>query len=437
MELLGLAGLAVGGLVGLVILEATIRRSDVGGAMVLGTLLLTTIFTEGQFDVFVGSIRIGLNDLLFVVLVTAAIARLLRSRRLTVTQRLLVAYSALVLWAITRGIMQFGPTHAVNSGRGFLVFIAATLYFSTVEPTGKLIDRLGALWVGASLALAGLSMLRWAANAAGLVGGVFGTGGSLRVVSAPVALIIAQGALISLPYVTDRTRPILRLVAPTLLVFVVLLQHRSVWVVTAAGVILLLYRERSLGPRVLVALGAALCVFALLLTFVFDGQTDAVTEDLATSAQDSRTFEWRVQGWLAMLDPNGPGPTTIEEWSVGQPIGVSSARMLPDGRVVDVSPHNFYIEVLVRVGIIGLIILLAIYAKVLPGLARVHREGSLDASLLTANVLFVVVAVQLVYYIPYSGNNAAQALLLGLGCAVASAGLRAIAPVPVPVEARR
>jgi hypothetical protein len=111
--------------------------------------------------------------------------------------------------------------------------------------------------------------------------------------------------------------------------------------------------------------------------------------------------------------------------------------MLPDGRVVDVSPHNFYIEVLVRVGIIGLIILLAIYAKVLPGLARVHREGSLDASLLTANVLFVVVAVQLVYYIPYSGNNAAQALVLGLGCAVASAGLRAIAPVPVPVEARR
>lgn len=433
MELLGLVALALGGLLALGILEATIRRSDIGGALVLGTLLLGTVFREGELNVFLGSIRIGLRDVLFVVLFAAAVARLLRSRRLTVLQRLLIAYSALVLFSLARGIMQFGLVHTVNSGRTFLVFIAAALYFSTVEPTGKIIDRLGALWVAASLGLATLSVFRWVANAAGLVGGVFGSGGSLRVVDALGALIIAQGAFISLPYVTDRTRPFLRAVAPTLLMCVVLLQHRSVWVVTIVGVLLLLYRERSLGPRLLVALGAALGVFALLLTLVFGEQADMVTEDLADSAQNTGTFEWRVQGWVAMLDPSGPGPSTIEEWSVGQPIGISSERTLPNGRVVSVSPHNFYIEVLVRVGIIGLVLLLAAHARALSGLARVHRERSVATSLLTANVLFVLIASQLVYYIPYSGNSAPQALLLGLGCAVASAAHGARDPRPAPV----
>lgn len=424
MDLLSLAVLAVGGLVAFAVLEATIRRSDIGAALVLGTMLLSLVFYEGELDVFVGPARIGLSDVLFILLFSATVARLLRSRRFTLLQRLLVAYGALVAWSLTRGIAQFGLMHTVNSGRGFLLFVASALYFSTTEPKGEVLDRIGALWVGASLALAGLSLFRWVANTAGLVGGVFGTGEDLRVVGATAALVMAQGALISLPYLADRTRPLMRLVAPTLLVFVVLLQHRSVWVVTAVGVAALLHRERTLGPRLLAAAGVALCLLALLFTVVFDEQTDAVTEDLAASAQDSRTFEWRVAGWLAMLDPSGPGPSTVEEWAVGQPLGVSSARMLPNGWVVDVSPHNFYIEVLVRAGIIGLIILLVVYAQVLQGIDRTRREGALGTSLLTSNVLFVVVAVQLLFYIPYSGNNAEQALVLGLGCAVASVSVR-------------
>jgi hypothetical protein len=413
--------LAVGALVGLLLVEMLVRRTDVGAASVLGLLLLLeTGLADLSFDA--GGVRVTANDLLFVALSSAAAARLIRLERLTTSQRLLVAFGVLVAWALVRGASSFGIPPAVNEGRKFLVFVGAAVYFSTVEPHRDLLDRIGRIWLVVAAGLCVLTLLRWTGSFVGITAGSYEGGGSLRVIPAAGALVVAQGALIAFPLVADRSRRLLRYLAPTLLVFVVLLQHRTIWVIAAAGGLYLLFRERAFAGRILAALGVALVLFTVLLFTVFDGSDDLLADQLSRSAQSTATFEWRMEGWRALVVQRGPdGPA---EFVAGQPFGGGWERVMANGNSVEVSPHSFYVEPYLRVGMVGLALLLALYAIALRGSAAVGRQEvtrttAAAPTLLTPNVLHTVIAVQLLYYVTYT-PDAAQALLLGLGLAVAT-----------------
>ncbi|GGI05404.1 O-antigen ligase family protein [Egicoccus halophilus] len=406
----------VGAGVALALTETVVRRTDVGVLLALGLGL----FLEASaldLSVNAGPVRIGPNDLLFVVLATAAIARLLRSRSQSLAQRLLILLSVLVVWAVGRGAGDFGTAAAINEARKWFVFVAAALYVSTVELRRDLLDRLGWIWIGTALGFGALTMLRWAGNAAGVYSGVFGSDGSLRVIPAADTLFVLQAALLAFPLLLDRRRRVLRWTAPVLLVLVVVLQHRTVWVAGLAGVLYLLYRERTLATRALGALAAGGVVFLLLSTLVLGGGSDELSEQLQGSAQSTATFEWRVEGWVALIRS---GPQGAAEVATGQPFGAGWTRTVEDGRVVDVSPHNFYVEAYLRVGIIGLAVLLGLYGLALR--ATVSRTPSLGAhdagaSLLKPSVVHVLLCTQLLFYIPYS-PDAAQAVLFGLGLAM-------------------
>lgn len=420
MDLGALVVLAVVGVVGLLVLEVTIRRTDVGAALVLLLLVVEEAAPGPALGVPVGPFFVHVGDLLFVLLVAAAAARMLRSRRLSTPQRLMVAFTLLVLWSTARGWSDFGVQESINNGRVFLRFAAAALYFSTVQPREDILDRVGRLWVAASAALVALVVLRWAALAAGVSGGILGAPTDLRVVPADAALVIAQGALLSLPMLADRGRGLLRFIAPVFLVAVLLLQHRSVWVVTVAGIAYLLYRERALGRELLVALLAGLALVSILGVVLFGGQAELqVGDELAESAQNSDTFVWRAEGWRALMRDSGPEDAA--EWVAGRSMGSGWDRVLSHGRTVYVSPHNFYLESLLRVGVVGLAALLLVYAIVLRDTAVAPPPRGAKRPALPVHVLHVLVAVQLLFYIPYS-TDTTQGLLLGLGCAAATRG---------------
>jgi hypothetical protein len=424
LDIDGLAVLITGAVIALLLLEATIRRTDVGAALVLGLLVLqeSSILS---LSLSAGAVRVYPNDLLFVVLLTAAIARLLRISRLSNPQRLLVALGILVAWSLFRGFDLYGIPAAVNQARKFLVFSATALYFSTVEPRRDLFERLGRFWLAAAAALCLIVLLRWSGNLLGLSGaffsGAYERGTSLRVIPASSTLIIAQAALMALPFTSDRSRNLLRFLAPALLAFVILLQHRTVWVIVMAGTIYLLYRQRAVTTRVLVGLAATLVVFGALVFTLFDEPDVVVAEQLARSAQSTGTFEWRVTGWAALITEGGPdGPVEI---AAGQPFGGSWERRIYGG-VVDVSPHSFYVEPYLRIGIVGLTALLLVYSLALRGTLLVGRRSRAgERALLSPSSLHIVIAVQLLYFITYT-PDAAQALLLGLGCAMAAEAAR-------------
>jgi hypothetical protein len=432
VEAIELAVLAGAAAVGIWLVEVVIRRTDVGAGLVLGLFLFQESMPHLQPDMMVGSISISLGDLLLVLLLTASTARLLRVERLTVPQRLLVGVIVLVAWALIRGAGPFGIPAAVNEARQFLRFLTAALYFSTMEPRRDLLDRLGRLWIIAAVALSALTLIRWAAYAAGLTEGFFrGAAGTIRVIPSDAALLIAQGALIAFPWLADKSRGWMRYLAPALLVFVVILQHRTVWVLTAAGTIYLLFRERAVAKKMLSALVIAAALFTVLMFTVFGGQDDEVSDQLAESAQSTDNFEWRVAGWVALFADSGP--ETPAEWLTGRPYGTGWDRVItPGGGVIPFSPHNFYVETALRVGVAGLAALVWLYVIALRGTLRKRHAFSSRDPLLSPIVLHVAVSVHILYFITYTPDTA-QAMLLGVACAVASSATSDHAPTTATV----
>jgi hypothetical protein len=417
VSLLALLGLGAG--IGLALVELCIRRSDFGAWLVLGLLILSEADIIEDLALLTSPVRVGPADVLVIVLSTAAIARLLRIERLTVPQRLLLVFGVLVIWALIRGIGDFGIASPTNEARRYLRFTAAALYFSTVPPDRALLARLGRIWVVTALALAAVSLIRWVGNSVGITGGLFGDGSSLRVVGAEDALIIAQGALITLPLVRHRAQGALRYTAPVLLGFVLILQHRTIWVVAAVGTMYLLYRERAFTPRLLAAFGVGAMIFAVLTFTIFDDDEVDLSDQLAESSQSTGTFEWRVEGWNGLLRDSGP--ESFSEVVLGQPFGRGWDRRMSNGVTVTVSPHNFYLETYLRVGIAGVVVILALYAIALLGMRSDRRESTSELAppvMLSPSVLQAVVGVQLLYYVTYSPNEA-QAVLLGIACAAA------------------
>lgn len=401
---------------GLVLLESVIRRTDVGAALVLALMLFDeTGLIETAVDV--GPLRIQATDLIFVVLLGAAVARLLRVDRLTTPQRLLVLFGVLTLWALVRGVEPFGIPAAVNEARKFLWFTGLTLYFATADARRDLMDRIGHLLLLTAAVLAAFTVIRWVGGAAGLTGAFFGRDDDLRVLPASLALLLSQVALVAFPFVVQRAAGWRRFIAPSLLVLVVLLQHRTVWIATVLGVALLVYRERTIAKRFFTLLLTVVGLLAALSFTLFDDPDVQLEDQLASSAQSTATFEWRYEGWRALLFESGPeGP---DEVLTGKPFGSGWGRTLPNGRVIEshISPHNFYLETVLRVGGIGLVLLFLIYAT---SLRNLRGEDGLESSgLLMPPVLFVIIAVQLLYYVTYT-PDLAQAMVLGLGCAVAS-----------------
>jgi hypothetical protein len=355
------------------------------------------------------------------VLAAASAARLLRAGRPSAPQKVLLAFAVVLAWSVVRGADVNGINAAVNEARKYLTFTAATLYFSTVEPRREVFDRIARMWLWAAFALAGLTLLRWVANAAGVTGGLFGSGTSMRVIPSAAALVLAQGALLGLPALRDWREGWLRYITPTLVVFALLLQHRTVWVITAGAALYLLFRAGALEPRVLGALSAGLAVFAVLALTLFNDVDDGVAAQLQSSATTTNTFEWRVAGWQVLIEDAGPEGIEVV---TGSPFGGGWERVL-DGNVVDVSPHNFYLETYLRMGFAGVVGLLALYALALRG---ARRTSALDG-FLARDVLTAMVVMQLGYYITYTPNGA-QAILLGLACAAATAAAERNVPAP-------
>jgi len=412
--------LAAGAVAGTAVIESVIRRSDVGAALVIGHMVFGSTFPHINRSTSLGPVNIGSLDVVFVVLLTASIARLLRINRFTTAQRIMTVLGLLVIWSILRGAGQFGVPGSINDARPYLNFLSFALYFSTVEPRRFLFDRIARMWLAAAVSLSVLAVARWGAYAAGVTSGTLASAtGTTRVLNSSDALVILVGALLALPMIADRARGVGRYLAPALLVVVVLIQHRSVWVVAAAGTVYLLYRQRKIARRMLTVLVASVAMFGLIVATVFPEQDAEVTEQLTRSAQSSDTWEWRVAGWEALLRDSGPeGPA---ELLAGRPFGAGWERQLvPGGHIVDVSPHNHYLRTFLRVGVLGLAALLGLYAIGLRGTLRASRRGLMGDSVMPPIVLHVVLGVHLLFFIPYSIPTA-QGMFLGLACAVAAA----------------
>ena len=363
--LLGPALLVVGGL-GIAALEVLIRRADVAAALVLSSVLVQAFFVDRvPALVLPGGVQVYVTDVALSLVVGAAVLRLLRHRRFDRYQRWLLLLSVLLLVSLIRGVPAFGIQVSVNDFRHYLFFAGVAIYFATFPPAIWLYDRIGRIWLAVSIPMMVLVGLRWLAVFAGINLGVpaekAGADAAIRVIDGPFTFFLAHAFVLTIPALLrgEQERWIRRISVP-LLLFVLLLNRRTVWLAIVIGVAVLVLRDRRLGRRALlfVTLGALMTAVA----FVWLGGLQEGSDPVVRSGSGNLT--WRVEGWSLLVDAWSRKAT---DWAVGQPVGSGFTREV-EGSEVTAHPHNFYIEIMIRTGLAGLLALIALTAGLLRAL---------------------------------------------------------------------
>jgi hypothetical protein len=421
----------------------------------IGLLLASQVWTvtaHGRVPALDLGVHAYPADILATCACLVAFSRLLRHRLPTRAGVLLMlGMCVLTAWSMARGIGGGGLQAAANDSRVyFFQVFAFTLYVATAPPNAAVDRVIRRAWLAAAAAYVLLSLAGWAGTGLLSVGASVTAGGVTtdpRPVPANAALMLAQGAVLLLcPPASDPAAPgaaggdrpgpglhrVVRLMLALLLVVcVILLQHRTVWAATAAVAVMywVLPSSRA-GRRIVVAVVGTLVGCLTVVCFGL-GTFGSVGSKLAVSFAETQeahsTFTWRVLGWQKLLS----APRSWAEWLFGAPFGAGYARVV-EGGLTTVSPHNYYVHVALRLGLVGLALLLALYAQVWRRLARNGSDGLW---------LRLLIVSQLMFCATYSVFPE-QGLVLGLclwrirvGAADRGA-LRPSAGVPRPADGR-
>jgi hypothetical protein len=418
------------------LLEALIRRPLVAAGIVLAVTVLDEALGEALV-LNAGALGITPMDVGTALIATAGLARLLRQRTFTTGQRLLIAIVLLLLLSLARGIADHGQP-AVVEVRSFIRVYGVALYFSTVVLSDHLLDRIGWAWVVAGMVLVAILSLRWVGALAGIPLGLLdATHASaryaLKAVSGPASFIIGQSMMLVLAAAALHPKAQrYRWLAFVFTVCVVLLNRRAVWLAALAGVPVLLMQSARLRQRLLVPLMIASVLGVGALVYL-SSQTGLVTEDeeaIAADATSTGTFEARVEGWSDLLGSSGPEGL---QWLVGESMGTGYEREVSD-RERKTNPHNYYVQSIVRIGVVGIACLFGIYLWAMSRL----RHAPAATTLLSSRLLFVLIVMQAIFISAWQAGIE-QGMILGLAIAAAGAVTRARTPAtvhePIPVGA--
>lgn len=347
-------------------------------------------------------IGVGPVDLINLMVLAAAILRMPRGPRSW--QWLLLGAIALVIYGTLTGFLRLGDA-AMLGFRGELYFLVPALFVSTLRPTHlpKVVRAI--IWFGSGLAV--LAVLRWM----GLVPtGIDDTGHYLveRVIVSSAALWVALAAMAAVMTLFQVRRERFTnypwIIAAFCLAVVLLTQHRSVWVATAVMLtVVFLITEHRMLLKVGVAIFAGIVV--ILVEGLGLGHGGTVAESLAFATSNIGTWEWRVERWSNVWETHsarGLGAILFGSgYGYGWVTGIIGEW--------EASPHNGYLEVAVRIGLVGALLVFLPYYMTLRRLLTVG-----DA---TSRLLWLWTIGILVYFIPYSGDMLSGVVL---GAAIAS-----------------
>jgi len=327
---------------------------------------------------------------------------------------LLLLWSGILGLNYILGLRVFGLQGATNEFRGYFYIICIALYVASLD-IARVWLKLEKLVLFAAFCLSIVAIV-------GFVEGGFSR--EDRPIGSSLALLILQALLIAI-FMHQRGQLRLWLIplVVALLPLVIVLQHRSVWIVAIIALALVLWLLPSLRTALIQwgVIGTVVCgglcalVFgSTLLEALTESYADAAASALDPSGADGggTTFSWRVQGWTALL--TGEQMDSARERLVGNPFGTGYDRIMLTGDGVkqlrSESPHNFYVQTMLRGGALGLLAFLALHGMLLSGLLRRAKRDVASRPFLLC--MAVLVASQLVYYLVY-GSDYIQAIFLG------------------------
>jgi hypothetical protein len=417
--LLGLVGAifaAASLLLLLLLIDVLVRRADITAGLLLGSTLMDAFFANAVPSLTLpGNIRVGITDIIATLVLCAALARLLRVRRLSTYQKWLVLLIILLALSLVRGVIAFGMQTSVSDFRLTEFWIAAAVYFATVPPSRLIYNRIAKLWAWMTVPLMAIVLARWLDVFAGINLGVprerFGNDAAIRVLDGPYTFFLAQGFIVTLPFwrQDQRTRSI-RVLGALLLLFIVLLDRRTAWLALLAGIITVMVHDRRLGRRAMWAvvsfLGVAIGAYSILRRAATTG------EPLAQAASNTASVMWRIEGWVLLLTQ---WSKSRANWFTGEPFGTSFRRLVEGSETLS-GPHNFYIEILFRAGALGLLALLALTVGLLVATWRISTE---EAGAFGSGVLSALLMMQLIWFMTWT-PGIEQGIVTGIAISLAA-----------------
>lgn len=267
---------------------------------------------------------------------------------------------ALIAVSLIRGAATFGLGSATNEGRAEVWFFFAMTWALSVRPE-RFRLRTASLVVGWALVLFALyHAVKYGIGdpTSRVAIGDDGSsrGGRVLIAGQAVALLLCAGTVF---FGTDRSENGGSRYTRSSIAFlgvVLISQHRSVWVAGFLGIIAVMISARGelAGGRAftLVAVGAWVALTGLVVQNVGRGVVD--------SALNTDTLDWRSTSWQTLTSQAiDRGPLTV---AIGEPFGSGFLRQIGPRafHVIGVQAHNWYVELFLRLGIMGLIAFVSI-----------------------------------------------------------------------------
>lgn len=381
--------------------------------LTLVIFVLDVVLLNGLPFIQLGRFKIDLLDALSALVILSAVIRLvLNTSRLNGYTLLLLALGGLLMISLMRGIGRFGVETAVVYLRPYLYFYSAVLAAGAIQYNLQLLHRFIFWWGGAAWLLTGLTFIRWFMVVFGLYqypAWVAPGGLMTRVIAASASFFLLQTIIFSWTLGRqNNVLPFRRFIPFIMIPVIIILQHRTVWVIFAFILLCVFLVERRVRSLIFIT-SLVVGLIGVLALLVFWGSP--LLDSLANSAQNSRTFDWRVAGWVALLSP--ARFNNMIDYAVGQPFGTGYERYLFGSSYAIVqSPHNFYVQTFLNIGGIGLISLLLIYFGSIGSLIAKRQDGLY----LTFALMLIT---QLLYLITYNPSYE-QGLLLGFAILMAT-----------------
>ncbi len=409
------------------ILRFAYDRMAFGLVVVLVTYFMEVVYVE--YPGFNMGIFLYPGDIVFGLLALVALARLALANEVPGRSVLWLLFGVAIFISFLLGISQFGRSAGTEFRNYFYVWIAG-LYFWTFPYDEARIKSIVNGWIICSVLLVALACFRWVAEWMNLpiVLSWRGSGAvaEYRVLPSGATLFLAQTFMLLAYRSTIRSASRWTWLAVLVLLAVVLfMQHRSVWIAALAGIaafyvlmpgrVRLLLTKAAVIGAVLVGIPAiGLIAYGTMDKLVYSVQTSVVTgADL-----ERGTAGGRIYGWNQLLQQMRP-----TDYILGKPFGAGYERYeVPNARwKATYDPHNFYLQTLLRAGVIGLFLWLAIYfVTMMRTLGKAVDGASSD---LPPRLLCVMLITQLVYTMAYRLSYE-QAILLGLAISIGLAARR-------------
>lgn len=362
-----------------------------------------------EIEIKVSDYSIYLQDIVFCSLFIAAVINAGKnfSEKIQPLTIVWLFYGVLLFTNFVQGYFLVGTT-AVVDFRFMFYFWCGVFYFMQFTFSSKDHEKMYGLWYLVGFGFLAVVYFRFYAEYLGLdfsSAWADPTGVSYRVVTARSAYILGAILLVlSLRYFVFRDSQVYIFSLLLFLIAVIGVQHRSVWASVAFPLaIALVLNSRG---ATLVKLGAF--SVALLFLTLFLSKFGDITQSVKMSADKAMdlstgTFGSRREAWQLLLQ-NWYKQNLMTQL-FGEPFGVGYAGQVR-------SPHNFYLQNLLRSGVFGILLLLIMYVSLL---IKWIRRASAELISQRSHIYMygLLIIGMLAYYIPY-GSTPEQGIILGV-----------------------